>query len=188
MSQVKAGRIVIDVQAGTAQMIADLEKGKNKLSELGEHTRRLRGEFGKGFSARFAILGTKDLLEGRIGNTLAEGFNELASVGSVAFAGIAGGIAATRFAAYEFIKHQKEAAEAPQRTAVAFRDMTDAIRMSNDELRITDDRLKNDISKLQGKPQNTLAIMLDEANLAADKLAQSLDKDFDNLEKLLKER
>jgi hypothetical protein len=69
----------------------------------------------------------------------------------------------------------------------AFRELTAGLRLTNDELRVSNDRLENEIAKLEGKPQNMLKLAIDEARVAADRLADSLDKDFANLHKLLGE-
>jgi hypothetical protein len=82
----------------------------------------------------------------------------------------------------------KEIEEQPQHIASAFRELNQATRSANDDLQITNDRLEEEIAKLQGKPGNGLALALDEARQAADKLAESIDKDLSGLEKLLKDQ
>lgn len=75
----------------------------------------------------------------------------------------------------------------PKVIAQAFQEMNQPIALANDQLRITNDRLANDIAKLEGKPENHLKEAIDEARLAADKLGESLTKDFGALQKLLQE-
>jgi len=53
---------------------------------------------------------------------------------------------------------------------------------------VTNVRLENDIAKLEGKHENTLKVMLLDAQQAADKLAESLEKGLGSLGKLLKEQ
>lgn len=75
----------------------------------------------------------------------------------------------------------------PRVIAEAFQQINQPIAVANDQLRITNDRLANDIAKLEGKPENHLKEAIDEARLAADKLGESLTKDFSALQKLLQE-
>jgi len=82
----------------------------------------------------------------------------------------------------------KEVANAPEKIGGAFRELNGSLRLSNDELQVANDRLANDIAKLEGHRQNTLALALDEARLAADKLAESLQKDLSSVDKLLREQ
>jgi len=60
-----------------------------------------------------------------------------------------------------------------------------AATTSVDELQLTNDALQNSINKLQGKPQNNLKIVFDDAKIAADKLATSIEGDNDKLNELL---
>jgi hypothetical protein len=46
--------------------------------------------------------------------------------------------------------------QAPQTITNSFREMNTAAQLSNDSLAVTNDRLENEIAKLQGKPQNNL--------------------------------
>jgi hypothetical protein len=59
-------------------------------------------------------------------------------------------------------------------------------QLADDELQKTNDTLSNSILKLEGKPQNNLAVALDDARIMADKLAQSLDSDNKKITQLLK--
>jgi hypothetical protein len=100
-------------------------------------------------------------------------------VGGIALAGI-------------FVKIGEEAAkaikkveEAPQSITNSFRELNNAAQSSNDALAITNDKLENEIAKLQGKPQNNLKLAIDEARLAADKMAESLDRDNSKIKELL---
>jgi len=102
-------------------------------------------------------------------------------VGGLAFAGLIVGMGEK---VYEFFK---KASEGPARIANAFRELNAPLKLTNDELRVANDRLTNDIAKLEGRRQNTLQTALDEARVAADKLADSLEKDLKGLNKLLKE-
>jgi hypothetical protein len=58
---------------------------------------------------------------------------------------------------------------------------------SVDALALTNDELQNNINKLQGKPQNNLAIAIDEARIKADQLATSLENDTNKVKSLLEQ-
>ena len=49
-------------------------------------------------------------------------------------------------------------------------------KLSNDALAITNDRLQLEIDKLEKKPQNRMALALDQMRDASDKLFDSLEK------------
>ena len=146
------------------------------------------GATGTGFNARYAFFGIKDLMEGRTKFAIAEAANELMRLRGAALmlGGVAAGIAAIGFAAYETYKDLKEMAEQPRKIAVAFQDLNGAVEANSDQLRAENDRLANTIAKLEHKPQNLLAEALDDARLAADKLAEALDKDVAKVAELIK--
>jgi len=102
-------------------------------------------------------------------------------VGAIAFAGL---IIHLGEEVYAFFKKLEEG---PARVANAFRILNAPLQLTNDELRVTGDRLTNDIAKLEGRRENTLKLALDEARVAADKLSDSLDKDLKEMNKLLSE-
>jgi len=103
-------------------------------------------------------------------------------VGGLAFAGL---MVSMGEKVYKFFKDMSEASA---KTANAFRELNAPLRIVNDELLVTKDRLVNDIDKLQGKRVNTLALALDEARLASDKLAESLETDIKKLDELMKKQ
>jgi hypothetical protein len=180
-----AGSIVVDFQAGTAKFTADVEKARTKIREFGKsgvtETQATRAAF-RGLEGNI-------LNNSRAAEKFAEkllGLGGLAKVafpviGGLAFAGMLEEVGSK---VYEFFKTM---AEMPEKVNGAFRGLVNPIRMTNDELRVSNDRLMNEIAKLEGRRQNTLKLMLDEAIVSADKLAQSLDKDLTGLAKLLKE-
>src|ERR1700691_5179569 len=101
-------------------------------------------------------------------------------VGALAFAGVvARGIE-------EVVKFIQTARQMPRQILDAFRSMSDAGQLANDELRKSNDQLSNQISKLEGHTQNNLAIQIDDARIAADKLADSLQNDYTKVQQLLK--
>lgn len=100
-------------------------------------------------------------------------------VGGIALAGV-------------FVKIGEEVANAIRKieqmpTAIenGFRTLNMSAQTANDSLRVTNDRLENEIAKLEGKPQNNLMLAIDEARLAADKFAEALDRDNQKVKDLL---
>jgi hypothetical protein len=87
----------------------------------------------------------------------------------------------------EFAQFIQKVNQTPQAIQNAFRELTSGGLLANDELRKTNDELDNQIAKLSGKPQNNVAIALDDARIAADRLAQSLDQDNQKITQLLKD-
>lgn len=102
-------------------------------------------------------------------------------VGGIAFAGLLADLSG------KVQKFIKDTEELPARIRTGFDEMHSSAQLANDELRLTDDRLQNEINKLSGKPQNNLAISLDEARIAADKLSASLAEDSRRVKSLLDE-
>ncbi|MGA2118977.1 MAG: hypothetical protein ABSH56_30040 [Bryobacteraceae bacterium] len=181
----KAAVISIDVNAGTAKMLVDLEKGKAGLKEF--------GNAGSG-SARQAAMEMK-ILEGNIGNNTRAvsqllvntlGLGKVAQSAFAAF-GTAAAVGMVVNLTTKVADFFKEIQQAPGKIGAAFRSLNEPLHLTNDELQVANDRLANDIAKLEGKRQNTLKLALDEARVSADKLADSLEKDLGNLNKLLKE-
>jgi hypothetical protein len=74
----------------------------------------------------------------------------------------------------EFIKKNEDAAK---KNAEAWRDLSQPIDSANDKMRVTNDRLEEQIAKLERKPQNRLKTALDEAVDSADTLYNKLVKD-----------
>ena len=78
----------------------------------------------------------------------------------------------------EIHKAFDQAMNAPQVIQSAFRNLNETLHESNDELQLTNDKLRDDIAKIEGHPSNGLMVALDEARVAADKLEISLLKDL----------
>ena len=68
---------------------------------------------------------------------------------------------------------------------LAFGDLNGELRVANEQLTVTNDRLEDDVAKLEKRPSNGLRTGLDEATLAADNLGRSLDKDIGKVTELL---
>lgn len=183
-------KISIDLTAGTASFLTDMDKANAKLTQFGQ-----RGiEGGRGVTSGMAASSAAvRLFEGNLsvraverflGETLKLGPALTAAfpyVGALIFAGVL-------FETGEkVLAFRKKILDLPEKISGAFRDLQNPLKRANDELQVTNDRLANDIAKLEGKHQNTLRLALDEARVAADRLADSLDKDLSGLNKLLKE-
>lgn len=202
MARTRGAEIRINLSAGTAQLILDFEKAKGVVKNFGREVSGgasgLRGLGDAGHDSVTgvqAVSGALRVLEGGITNNLraAERFTAnvlglgpllqkaFPVVGAIAFAGILVKMGEEAYAFY------KTVSEAGRKMDQEFSNFGLGIRAGNDELKVANDRLDAQIAKLQGKRENTLQMMLDEARLAADRLAESLNKDLQNLTKLLEE-
>ncbi len=182
----RIGTISIGLNLGTAQFIADADAANAKIKTFGNSTkqsmaassaalRELEGNFANNNRAIARFLATTVGL----GPALQAAFP---LVGAAAFGTMVVELGAK---VYNFFK---AAQEGPSKIAAAFRDLTDPIRLSNAEMQVANDKLENEIAKLEGKRQNNLKVALDEAIVSAEKLSQSLNKDVTALYKLLKEQ
>lgn len=186
-----AGRISINLSAGTAQFVVDMEKANAKIREFGAGHKHTVSDV----QATSAALRT---LEGGVTNNLRAAENFLAKtlnlgsalktafpvVGAIALGGVISELIGKASEAYEAFQKLQEA---PKRITQEFQNLNQPIRVANDELRVSNDRLENEIAKLQGKPQNGLKLALDETILSADKLAESLNRDLEQIQKLLEQ-
>jgi hypothetical protein len=187
---VKAGVISIDVDAGTAKFLVDMDAANVKLQNFGKGAKESGIHVVTSMQASSAAI--RELSGGsnvRAIEKLISLFPTLSKAVLAAFpaiAGIALGVMLVDLGkkAYEFFKKMEEA---PQRMAEAFRGLSAPLKLTNDELALANARLANDIAKLEGKPQNGLAVALDETRVFADKLADSLDKDLDRIHKVMAE-
>lgn len=187
-----AGKLVIDVSAGTAQFLADMDRANAKLKDFGAGAQQSGIHLVSSMQASSAAI---RLLENPLGNNirsverfiaLLPGMSNLLQaafpiVGAVAFGSILVKIGAEAVSFYQKIE------QAPARIAAAFRGLSEPLALSNDELALANDRIIADIARLQGRPQsNGGAIALDEMRVNADRLKESLDKDLGALQELLK--
>jgi len=76
--------------------------------------------------------------------------------------------------------------ELPHAIDEAFGELHTSAQLSNDELQKTNDELRNAITKLEKKPQNNVAIAMDEARIATDKLAKSAQEALKRVTDVLK--
>ena len=200
----KAGQIVINLSAGTAQFIIDMERANGsvrdfqKVVSISGQTFRNTGQLAieSGAHTVTAVQGASAAIREAFGGSNIRAVERFISttlglgpvlqklfplVGAAATIGIIVEVGAKAKEVFEKIRDQEV------NTAAAFRSLTLSIKTSADELQLANDRLTNDIDKLQGRRENGLKIALDEAVLSADKLGESLEKDLTALQKLLKE-
>jgi hypothetical protein len=186
----KAGVISIDINAGTAQFLVDMDKANVKLGQFGKGAQESGIHAVTSMQASSAAI--RELAGGsnvRAIERLISMFPALANAAKMAFlpiAGIAFGVMLVDLGkkAIEFFQKMEQA---PAKMAAAFRDLTQPLQLTSDQLDLSNARLANEIAKLEGKPENGLAIALDEARVAADQLAESLDKDLHRIQKVLME-
>ena len=191
-----AGVITINVNAGTAQLVQDLDKAKAKVADFtSQGVRGFQQLGGHSVSSMQATSGALRDLQGNFTNNIRASERFIATtlglgpvlqaafplVGGLAFGGM---ITEMGTKVHEFFKEMEAA---PEKLLGAFRDLNAPIRTSNDALQVTNDKLQMEIDKLEGRHTNNLKLTLDEAREAADKLAESLDKDLKGLYKLLSE-
>jgi hypothetical protein len=69
----------------------------------------------------------------------------------------------------------------------SFNALTAGSERNADSLRVTNDKLEQEIAMLEHKPVNNMALALDEARLRADDLAKSLDTDYQSFKKIIEE-
>jgi hypothetical protein len=200
----RVGTIEIAIDAGTAQFLVEMDKANVKLQQFG------KGGVDAGNQLKLVGKGAQEA-----GHATVTGMQAASSAIREAFGGaniraverflttipgvsqalkvafpLVGGLALGQLLvdmgekAVEFFKKMEDG---PRRLAAAFRTLNAPLQLANDEMALANDRLSNEIAKLEGRHENTLKIALDEAKVAADKLAESLDKDLDALGKLLKE-
>ena len=82
----------------------------------------------------------------------------------------------------EVYKFYAQMRDYPEKLRGAFVELNAGVRLSNDEIALSTARIEQQIAKLQGRRENGLKIALDEARVAADKLAESLDHDLASTE------
>src|ERR1017187_10104982 len=180
----RAAVISIDVTAGNAKMLAQLQQSKAALHAFGQAGQSAMSGTVSEARATHAALHT---LEGGIqGNTRAvAAFVEkvlgagpamqtlFPLIGGLAFVGM---IASVTGKVVDFFAKM---GDAPKKIAKGFEEINAPLRLVNTELELSNAKLEDQIAKLQGKPQqNGLKVALLEAQEAAEKLAASLDKDI----------
>lgn len=189
-----AGVITINVNAGTAQLVQDLDKAKAKVADFTNQGVRGFQQFGAhSVSSMQATSGALRDLQGNFTNNIRASERFIATtlglgpvlqaafplIGGLAFGGM---LVEMGTKVYEFFKSMSDA---PEKIGAAFREVNAPIRSTTDALHVANDRLQMDIDKLQGRRTNTLALTMDEARASVDKLFDSVEKTFGAVGKLL---
>lgn len=183
---VKAGQVVIDITAGTSKFVVDMEKAKGTIKEFGNEA----------VGSHKAAVAAGKALEGQIFNNTRAADAFLINVlklgpalkiafpllGGLAFAGM---LADTGKKVYDFFKQLQEA---PEKAKASFAGLLQPLKLTNDELDLTNIKLANQIARLEHKPENRAAQALAETKVEADKLAASLQTDIEKLEKVMMEQ
>ena len=191
MAATKSPIISIRLSAGTAGFVAEMDKSAAKVVEFGAKVKSAHGGAVSNVQATSAAL---RVMEGSWTNNLRASERFIANVaglgpilqkafpivGGLAFAGL---LAKLGEELTDFIKKVQET---PRAISSAFRSIDEPLRLANDQLRLSIDKTTNEINKMLGKRQNTLAIQLDESRIAADKLYDSVDKTLGKVEELFK--
>jgi hypothetical protein len=178
--------LYIDLDARIAKLEGSLNKGraevrkfagetKTSMRETREAIRLLGDEVGvhlpfalEQFIARM----------GGVGSLVAKAFNSIAVVG---FGMVA---IETGKKIYEFFKQAEEQARKFQE---GLSNLHASLQQTNDQALVTNDRLRNDIARLEGKPQNNLALALHESWVEADRLSAKLEEDIQKTANLFQE-
>ena len=183
---VKAGQITINLDAGTARFISEIDQAKGKLREFGATGVSSSRETTAALRVMESGFASNNRAAAAFINTVLGGGAAMKAIfpifGAVAFAGVLGDITKN---AYNFVKSIQEA---PAKMANAFRDLNEPLKVTNTQLALSNARLENDIAKLEGKRPNMLKEALLEARLESEKLAESLEKNLRALSKLMDEQ
>src|SRR5579883_3390273 len=146
----QAAGLVINVRASTAKLKQDLGEAKRAFTDFGTH----------GATGVQATSGALRLLEGNLTSNLRAAERFLANtlklgpalkaafpvIGGLAFAGLLAelGKKVTNFV--------REVQQMPEKIRGSFAQLESSLRITNEGLQVTHDRLMNDIAALQGKP------------------------------------
>jgi hypothetical protein len=102
-------------------------------------------------------------------------------VGGIALAGVFAKIGEEAYKTVHTIEQMRNV------TREGLLSLTESSQKGVDSMRVANDKLEQQIAMMEHKPENGLALALDEARLKADDLAISLNKDYTAFKKLLEE-
>ena len=185
-----AGKVKIILTADAATYSAALKSAQAQLNQFARSSKAAAHGTVAPWQASSAAL---RVLEGNMTNNIRAAERFIATIPGLRTALVAafpavGAIALlgvfTRMSE-EVVKFIENARKMPDAISRGFREVNASSILANDELRKTNDELGNQIAKLEGRHQNQLAVEIDEARIAADKLAASLEKDNQQTAQLL---
>ena len=189
-SRAAGQRVASDFNSGTSSAGDGAERFGQRTTHAFE---QISSSSRKAVTDIQAVSGTLRTLDGNQGIRAAERFLTMIPglapalqsifpiIGAIAFAEV------VARAAERFQKLGIGGSDAGQKIDTAFRDVNQEIRASNDSLQVGNDRLENEIAKIEHKPENGIKLALDEAIQAADELGKSLDTDLSKLSKTVGE-
>jgi hypothetical protein len=162
--------------ADGASAIAGAQRGAEQLGKS------LKSAGDHGVSSMQAASGAIRLLEGGLQGNIraAERFIGLIPglstglqaafpiIGAIAFGGAVVKIGS------EMEKFLTTARDMPRTITAGFEGLTLSAHAANDELNVSNDKIENQIAKLEHKPENNLKLALDEAKVSADQFAKSV--------------
>lgn len=181
-----AATVRVLFEAGTEGFVADVKKAEASVRQFGTASKVSSAESNAAVKLLEGNIGSSTRAVSRfLSQTLGLGPILSAAFPVVGLVLFGKAIADTGIKVYEFFRNMKFEAE---QTRQAFRSLTDPLRTTTDQIRLETARIENEIAALEGRRQNTLKEALMEAVVAADKLAESLDNDLKQLNKLMQER
>jgi hypothetical protein len=200
MPSSRGPRISIALNGETGQFMASMDPAIDKLRKLGNTASETGGKLIQmGNQSRTSLLQTSAVVRSLEGNfqsntrAISQFLTNTLKLGPIIQAAfpVLGVILlgkAVVDTTEKFAKMITEMSQSSKRVSDAFREINVPLRETNDELRLANERIAMDIAKLEGKRVNGLQTMLNEAAVAADKLADALDKDIKKVAELLKEK
>ena len=185
-----AGEVVVRLNLNKDGYSAGMTASRKQAQQLGQEFKTLQGSVVSSMQASSAAI--RVLEGGMTGNIrAAERFISMLPgvgkglqsvfpiVGGVALAGVFVRIGEEAYRAVHQVEQLRNVARE------GFLSMSESAMNSADSLRVANDKLEEQIALLEHKTPNTIQTALDEARVAADDLASSLNKDYTELKKLL---
>jgi hypothetical protein len=188
------GSIQINITAGTATFVSDLEKANAVAKRLSAEMKQSMQRDIKESNASLALFGEEfGVRLPRHVRTFVSSLPGVSSAMSAAFGGLAVfAIGATLFEAgkkaYELAKAFDASGEAAKKNSDVWRGLQLDQQRTNTQIDLTNAKLEAEIAKLEHKPANGLKVTLLEAQAAAEALYSSLRKVTEEEIKALKDQ
>lgn len=189
----KAPRVSVKFEVNSTGYTAAVNKAKAQMIDFGEASKRVNHAM---ITDVQATSGALRLIDGGIQNNIRSAERFLASIKGVGAAvqaiyPMVGAIAVAAVigrGVVELTKFQQRAKDAGDQFKQSWQEMVNASRLGNDELAKTNIELENQIAKLEGRHENTLALELMESRIEATKLAQAAESAREKVDQLFKEK